>query len=45
MVRFLCGITSPLLTAAKLTRHRHFGCAADAPFAEVKGAVEDHLKS
>jgi ATP-dependent DNA helicase RecQ len=35
VARFLCGIGSPALTTAKLTRHPNFGCAAESPFAEV----------
>jgi ATP-dependent DNA helicase RecQ len=33
--RFLCGLTSPALTAAKLGRHALFGALEDRPFAEV----------
>ena len=33
--RFLCGLTSPALTRAKLSRHAQFGTLADYPFAEV----------
>ena len=35
IARFLCGINSPALTTAKLTRHPDFGCAVDVPFAQV----------
>jgi ATP-dependent DNA helicase RecQ len=35
VARFLCGINSPALTTAKLTRHPQFGSAAKVPFAEV----------
>jgi ATP-dependent DNA helicase RecQ len=38
--RFLCGITSPGLTRAKLTRHPSFGAWAGAPFQEVMRFVE-----
>ena len=40
VARFLCGITSPALTAAKLTRHPQFGAAGQQPFAEVMAAVK-----
>jgi ATP-dependent DNA helicase RecQ len=33
--RFLCGLTSPALTAARLSRHALFGALEDYPFAEV----------
>ena len=33
--RFLCGLTSPALTAARLSRHRLFGALEEYPFAEV----------
>ena len=33
--RFLCGLTSPALTSAKLSRHRLFGILADIPFRQV----------
>ena len=33
--RFACGITSPLLVKAKLSRHELFGCLADVPFEAV----------
>ncbi|MDQ6955077.1 MAG: C-terminal helicase domain-containing protein, partial [Mariprofundaceae bacterium] len=32
LVRFLCGVTSPQLTRAKLSRHVLFGALADIPF-------------
>jgi len=35
LARFLCGLTSPALTKAKLTSHPLFGALSDAPFAEV----------
>jgi ATP-dependent DNA helicase RecQ len=48
VARFLCGINSPALTTAKLTRHALFGVAAQVPFAEVmervKAASERDLK-
>ena len=33
--RFLCGISSPAQTRARLTRHPLFGAAEDRPFADV----------
>jgi ATP-dependent DNA helicase RecQ len=33
--RFLCGLSSPALTAAKLTRHPLYGALEGRPFAEV----------
>ena len=33
--RFLCGLTSPALTRAKLTRHDLFGALEDRRFREV----------
>jgi ATP-dependent DNA helicase RecQ len=35
LARFLCGLTSPRLTASKLSRHPLFGCLAARPFADV----------
>ena len=37
--RFLCGLASPKITAAKLTRHPLFGSQAAAPFREVMNAL------
>lgn len=39
IARFLCGITSPLLTQSKLSRHALFGSQAGTPFHEVMAAV------
>jgi len=33
--RFLCGLTSPALTSARLSRHALFGTLEAYPFAEV----------
>jgi ATP-dependent DNA helicase RecQ len=33
--RFLCGMSSPAQTRARLTRHPLFGAAEDRPFASV----------
>jgi ATP-dependent DNA helicase RecQ len=35
LARFLCGITSPATTRAKLTRHAAFGLLSDVPFDQV----------
>ena len=40
MARFYCGIASPALSAAKLTRHARFGSAAEFPFAAVMAAAQ-----
>ncbi len=39
--RFLCGIASPALAAARLTRHPLFGCASRVSFAAVLAAAEE----
>jgi ATP-dependent DNA helicase RecQ len=33
--RFLCGLSSPALSRAKLGHHKLFGALEDRPFAEV----------
>ncbi len=43
MARFFCGISSPAITTAKLTRHPRFGSAADAPFGQVLEAVKQAI--
>jgi ATP-dependent DNA helicase RecQ len=35
LTRFLCGVTSPWLSRAKLTNHPRFGCLQDVPFGDV----------
>jgi ATP-dependent DNA helicase RecQ len=35
LARFLCGLTSPATTRARVSRHRLFGALAEHPFAEV----------
>ena len=35
LARFVCGLTSPASTRARLTRHGAFGLLADLPFADV----------
>ena len=37
--RFLCGLSSPLLTTSKLTKHRLYGSAGETPFGVVMEAV------
>ena len=41
LARFLCGLTSPALTAAKLTRHELFGRLETADFREVLAWARD----
>lgn len=41
--RFLCGLTSPALTKAKLSRHPRFGALEEYPFAQVLSWCEEHL--
>ena len=44
LARFLCGITSPNLTKAKLHRHPKFGLYAHRPFASVLACAEEIIK-
>lgn len=39
VARFLCGLSSPATTKAKLTRDRRFGRFAEVPFGEVLAAL------
>ena len=39
VARFLCGLTSPQLTVAKLSKHPLFGSLAESPFREVMEAA------
>jgi ATP-dependent DNA helicase RecQ len=39
LTRFLCGITSPAASKARLTRDPRFGCLSSFPFAEVLAQV------
>ena len=39
LARFLCGLTSPATTRAKLKAHASFGLLADVPFGEVLQAI------
>ncbi|GGX47714.1 RecQ family ATP-dependent DNA helicase [Saccharospirillum salsuginis] len=45
LARFLCGITSPKASRARLGKHRCFGALADAPFAEVLALSTQALPS
>lgn len=40
LARFLCGITSPKASRAKLGKHPHFGALAETPFTRVLEACE-----
>jgi ATP-dependent DNA helicase RecQ len=40
IARFLCGLSSPLFTQAKLTKHMEFGRLAEVPFHLVMKAAE-----
>jgi ATP-dependent DNA helicase RecQ len=40
LARFLCGLTSPATTRAKLTRHPLFGACEERPFRDVLAACE-----
>lgn len=40
LARFLCGMSSPASTRARLSRHSSFGLLADLPFAEVLAIAE-----
>ena len=41
IARFLCGLSSPLLTQTKLNRHTDFGVLAETPFQNVIQAAEE----
>lgn len=43
VVRFLCGLTSPALTAARLSRHASFGALSRVPFHDVLAMVEGRM--
>jgi ATP-dependent DNA helicase RecQ len=40
IARFLCGLSSPLLTQTKLNRHADFGALAEVPFQNVMQAAQ-----
>ena len=42
LTRFLCGITSPGISRARLTRHELFGSLENIPFKQVKDWIETH---
>lgn len=44
MSRFLCGLSSPRLTRAKLTRHNLFGTCAETSFAMVMEWTTENIK-
>ena len=43
--RFLCGISSPAASRAKLSKHPNFGALGDAPFAEVMERLKERRKT
>ena len=43
LARFLCGLSSPATTRAKLNRHDHFGVLEEVPFQEVLHHTESLL--
>ena len=45
MARFLCGLTSPATTRARLTRHPQFGIFTDYPFSHVLAVLESDKNS
>jgi len=45
VARFLCGISSPSATRAKLPRHKLFGLLSDVPFQQVLTFVEGEAAS
>ena len=40
LARFLCGVASPQLSRARLTRHKLFGSLSEVPFADVMQRAE-----
>jgi ATP-dependent DNA helicase RecQ len=44
MTRFLCGLSSPAASRAKLSRHRKFGALAERPFEHVLTFVADQAR-
>ena len=45
IARFLCGITSPAVSRAKLTRHENFGLLTGVPFRDVLSQTESLVGS
>ena len=43
LARFLCGLSSPATTRARLQRHEHFGLLEEVPFLDVLTHVESLL--
>jgi len=43
VARFLCGMTSPALTRAKLSRHASFGKHSAIPFGNVMEQIENSI--
>jgi ATP-dependent DNA helicase RecQ len=44
MTRFLCGLTSPSASRAKLAMHTNFGALADVPFSQVLAFAESEAR-
>ena len=42
--RFLCGLSSPAVTSARLSRHALFGALEPYPFSEVLAWSTDHAQ-
>lgn len=40
--RFLCGLTSPMITRKRLSRHALYGCCSGVPFQQVLEHLEQH---
>jgi ATP-dependent DNA helicase RecQ len=45
VARFLCGISSPAITRAKLTRHDAFGLLTGVPFGDILTQTESLVGS
>jgi ATP-dependent DNA helicase RecQ len=45
LARFLCGLTSPATTRAKLSRHQSYGALAAHRFADVLSAVSQDSRA
>ena len=41
LTRFLCGISSPLISSKRLARHTNYGALKDFPFNEILKRIED----
>jgi len=42
LTRFLCGISSPLISSKRLSRHTNFGALKDFPFNQILKRIEDN---